>query len=160
MSVIVVRRGDEGVSIMRLQGVALDALSPEQFDKTVAAEIAKWPLPDQAAVVSWREMPDEAVPADRYFRAAWTDATSELVVGIDMRKAREAHREHLRLLRAPKLAALDIDYQREDEVGDTRLKKAVAKRKQALRDVTDDPAIDAAQTPEELKAVVPAALTT
>jgi hypothetical protein len=34
----------------------------------------------------------------------------------------------------------------------------IAAEKQALRDATDDPAITAAATPDELKAVVPVAL--
>ena len=57
------------------------------------------------------------------------------------------------------MAALDIDYQRADEAADVARKREVVRRKQALRDVTDDPAIEAAQTPEELKAAIPAALT-
>ena len=45
-----------------------------------------------------------------------------------------------------------------DEAGDVAAKAVIAVKKRALRDVTDDPAIAAATTPEALKAVVPAAL--
>ena len=54
-----------------------------------------------------------------------------------------------------KLAALDVEYQHADERGDVAEKARIAAKKQALRDVTADPAIEAAQTPEALKAVWP-----
>lgn len=76
----------------------------------------------------------------------------------DMAKCREALRVRLRARRAPLLAALDVEYQRADEAGDAAAKKRIAARKQALRDVTADPAIDAAQTPADLMHVLPEAL--
>lgn len=96
------------------------------------------------------------IPADRTFRSAWED--KGVAIDVNMPKAREIHRNRLRDMRAPKLAQLDVDYQRADERGDAAEKQSIAQRKQALRDVTADPAIDAAATPEELKAVLPAAL--
>ena len=42
--------------------------------------------------------------------------------------------------------------------GDTVAKAAVAAQKRVLRDVTADPRIDAAKTPDELRAVWPDAL--
>lgn len=88
------------------------------------------------------------LPQSRDFRQAWVQHGSR--VEIDMTKAREVHRDRIREQRAPMLAALDIEYQRADEVGDTSLKKEIAAKKQALRDATADPSIDAAQTPDEL----------
>lgn len=81
-----------------------------------------------------------------------------MTITINMGRAREIHGDRLRALRAPILAQLDVEYQRADEKGDAAGKKAVAVRKQALRDVTADPAIDTATTPEALAAVMPAAL--
>lgn len=101
--------------------------------------------------------PDAGPPHDRTFRNAWKFEDGWIVV--DMEKARELHRNKLRELRKPKLEALDVEYQRADEAGNSAEKKKVAAKKQALRDVTSDPAIDAAKTPDELKAVLPAALT-
>lgn len=76
---------------------------------------------------------------------------------FDMAKAREIWRDKMRTAREPLLATLDVLYQRTLEAGfDT---SDVVARKQALRDVTADPAIDAAQTLDELKAVWPAILT-
>lgn len=99
---------------------------------------------------------DQSDLPDRTFRNAWKDYGDS--IGIDMAAAREIHKEKLRQLRAPKLAALDIEYQRADENGDAVKKADIAAQKRALRDVTRLPEIDAAQTPEELKAVMPESL--
>lgn len=71
---------------------------------------------------------------------------------------REKERELRRRARAPKLAVLDVEYMRADEAGDPAEKARVAAKKQALRDVTIDPAIEAATTPEELRAAWPVIL--
>lgn len=109
---------------------------------------------------AWDRLPEDAsnprfvdpedVPTDRTFREAWKPDLT-----LDMDRARDIWRDKMRAAREPLLAALDIEYQRADERGDTGAKADVVSRKQALRDVTDDPAIDAAQTPEDLKAVWP-----
>lgn len=93
------------------------------------------------------------IPSDRTFRNAWKAQGAK--VEVDMVKAREIKRDSLRILRAPLLAALDIEYQRADEEGNVAAKAEIAAKKQALRDVTEDPALEAAQTPEELKTVLP-----
>lgn len=66
---------------------------------------------------------------------------------------RDKERELRRRARTPRLAALDIDYMRADERGDEVEKLRIAAKKQYLRDITDDPAIEAAQTPDELISV-------
>jgi hypothetical protein len=78
-----------------------------------------------------------------------------MIVTVDMSKARKIQRNRIRVARAPALAELDIAYQRADEQGDAEAKAAVVAQKQALRDAPEDPAIDAAKTPEELAAVMP-----
>jgi hypothetical protein len=75
------------------------------------------------------------------------------MIQIDMLKARGIHRDRMRLARAPKLAALDIAYQRAHETASDT--SAIVAQKQALRDVTADPAIDTAQMPDDLKNVWP-----
>ena len=78
------------------------------------------------------------------------------MITVDMIKARAIHRDRMREARAPKLAAIDVAFQRAIEDGtDT---SSIVAQKQAFRDVTDDPAIEAAQTPDELKLVWPAIL--
>lgn len=97
---------------------------------------------------------DAAIPTDRTFRSAFV--MGEAGVNVDMVKAREVKRDELRLLRKPLLEAEDAAYMRALEDGaSTQDLTAIVTRKQVLRDVTDDPAIEAAETPEELKAVLP-----
>lgn len=103
-------------------------------------------------------MVDEAaIPATRDFRNAWV--LNGKAVAVDMPKARDIHRDRLRALRAPLFAGLDIEYQRADEAGDKVAKSEIAAKKKALRDVTVDPAIEAAKTPDELISVIPLSLT-
>jgi hypothetical protein len=80
------------------------------------------------------------------------------VIKVNMDKAREVKKDMIRAERAPKLEALDVAFMRAVEAGDAEKQAEIAAKKQALRDATDDPVIAAAQTPEELKAAVPAAL--
>ena len=105
----------------------------------------KWP------VRSWRFCAAEDFPVDRTYRDAWRDTGTEII--HDMAHAREIHREHLRRDRAPILAALDVEYLRALEGTAKRTPGEVVSEKRRLRDITKHPAIDAAQTVEELKAV-------
>ena len=115
---------------------------------------------------AWDKLPADAInpvfvdpseiPSDRTFRNAWKQNAGK--VEHDMAKCRDLWRAHLRVLRKPKLEALDAEYMRADEIGDTGLKAQIAAQKQVLRDVTVDPAIDAAQTPQALKQFLPAVL--
>jgi hypothetical protein len=128
----------------------------ETYDATPPqAYCARWHpnLQSEIDIAGIREITLDEVPTDRTFRDAW-----KLDLTHDMAKARDIQREHLRRLCAPKLAALDVEYQRADEAGDVALKRQIAAQRQALRDVTGDPAIEAAQAPDELKAVIPAVL--
>ena len=96
-----------------------------------------------------RDASSVTVPADRTFRGAWQ--FNGAAVEIDMSAARDIHRDNLRAERAPRLAALDVDYMKALETsGDTA---AIAADKQALRDVTADARIEAAATPDALKAL-------
>jgi hypothetical protein len=75
------------------------------------------------------------------------------MITVNMTKARDIHRAKMRAAREPLFAALDVAYQRATETGaDTSV---IVAKKQALRDVTNDPAIEAAQTTDQLKAVWP-----
>lgn len=104
----------------------------------------------------WEFIDPAVIPTDRTFRAAWVrDAGG---VSVDMEKAVEVHKDTLRKVRAPLLQALDIEMMTAWAKGDTKTAQEVEAKKQALRDVTDDPRIEAATTPDELKAVVPEVL--
>lgn len=78
------------------------------------------------------------------------------MITINMAKARDIHRAKMRDARGPLFASLDVAYQRATETGSDT--SAIVAKKQALRDVTSDPAIEAAQTTVELKAVWPSIL--
>ena len=80
------------------------------------------------------------------------------MITVNMTKAVEINKDMIRQERKPKLAALDVEFMRAVEAGDADKQAEIAAKKQALRDATSDPAITAATTPDELKAVVPSAL--
>lgn len=106
--------------------------------------------------INVRVIDDADVPQDRTFRKAWRDTGA---IGVDMVKAREIHRDLLRAVRKPLFEPLDAAYLKADEAGDTAEKQRIAAKKQALRDVTKHPGIEAAKSTDELKAVMPPALT-
>tara|TARA_R100001510_G_C7490760_1_gene98673 strand:+ start:42 stop:314 length:273 start_codon:yes stop_codon:yes gene_type:complete len=74
-------------------------------------------------------------------------------IGVNIPKAKELQKERFRRVRQPLLEALDIDYQRADEAGDASKKTEVATKKQALRDVTNNTALNDATTEAEVRAV-------
>lgn len=113
--------------------------------------IGKWVPEARKTVLSVREV--DSFEKDRTFRQAWRD---EGTVRVNMPAAREIHRARIRAKRAKLFPELDAQVMRANEMG-TDPSEAIAK-KQRLRDLPADPAIDAAQTPEELKAAWPAIL--
>lgn len=149
MRKIIYARPDGGMSIV----VPVINTLPIVEDITDAqAEQRAWDrLPADA--IQPRFVTDAEIPSDRTFRDAW--AMVGLSVVVDMPKARELHKHKLRALRAPKLTTLDVAYLKADEGGNAALKAQIAATKRALRDVTADPRIAAALTPEELKIIIP-----
>ena len=69
-----------------------------------------------------------------------------------MAKAKEIHKTHIREARTPKLAELDIEFQKALETDDATKKAEVISKKQALRDAPADSAINAATDEAGLKA--------
>jgi len=80
------------------------------------------------------------------------------MITVDMTKAREIKRDMIRAERKPLLEQLDVEFMRAQEQGDQAKADEIAAKKQALRDAPADPVIESATTPDELKAVTPAAL--
>tara|TARA_R100001079_G_C4307167_1_gene93601 strand:- start:5 stop:265 length:261 start_codon:yes stop_codon:yes gene_type:complete len=70
--------------------------------------------------------------------------------GIDMAKAREIHKTNIRTARTPKLAELDIEFQKALETGASTTD--IVAKKQALRDAPADSGIAAASDAAALKA--------
>lgn len=131
-------------------GLAVIIPAPE-CGLTIEEIVAK----DVPAGVPFKIVDAADIPQDRTFRNAWADNGT---ISVDLSKAREIKRDQIRAQRAPLLTALDIEFMRASERGDNGAMAAIAARKQALRDATKDPAIEAAATPDELKAVTPKAL--
>ena len=69
--------------------------------------------------------------------------------GIDMAKAKEIHKTHIRNARAPKLAELDIEFQKAQETSASTTD--IVTKKNALRDAPAAVGISSATTTDELK---------
>lgn len=115
-------------------------------------ELAKSVVP---AGAEYHIVDESEVPEDRTFRGAWVHDGG---IKVDMEKAKDIWRDKIREQRRPILESLDVAFIRALETGDTELVGDIRAQKQALRDATDDPVIDAAATPEELKAAIPEVL--
>jgi hypothetical protein len=135
-------------------GVDLITSRRQSSDAVIAAEISKSSFGDDKSVASWRRISRSDIPQSREFREAWTD-TGAGEIRQDISKCRKIHRDRIREARKPLLDSLDTEYQIADEQDNKARKREVAQKKQRLRDATDDPRIEAAQTVEELKAVWP-----
>ena len=70
--------------------------------------------------------------------------------GIDMAKAKEIHKARIRVARAPKLAELDVEFQKALETSSSTTD--IIAKKQALRDAPAAVGISTATTTDELKA--------
>ena len=77
------------------------------------------------------------------------------MIKIDMAKAVEIQRNRIRTLREPMLAKLDVEFMRAVERNDNAEQTRIAGEKQRLRDMTKNPRLIAAKTPEELAIILP-----
>jgi hypothetical protein len=153
---IIITRDDGGISIMNITTDVLDVISgaPDQLETIIEIEINQWAKGSKLTCTSWRVLNDnENLPEKDIFRNALRD--NGKVLAHDMPTARDLWRNKMRKVRKPLLEALDVAYQRADEDNNIKAKLDAAQSKRALRDVTADPAIEAAQTVDELKAVWP-----
>jgi len=138
------------IIITKIKGVSIMNCPDET---RLDSALSKWQKEHPGKYVSHRVGDDSERQTDRTFRDACKDTSGVLEVSMPI--ARDIHREDLRCVRKPLLAALDVEYMRADERGDALEKSRIAALKQALRDVTADPRIETAQTPEALKLVWP-----
>lgn len=127
---------------------ALERVLGPLTDEAYRAHVLERSIPDGASNVT--ALPEDwSAPIDRGFRDAWRLKGRQ--VEIDMGKARNLHRDRLRGQRATRLAELDVAAVRGLESGHPLTE--IAAKKQRLRDAPAHPAIDAAQTPEQLAAI-------
>lgn len=102
---------------------------------------------DVPSGVNYKVITPDELPQDRHFRNAWI---LDDEVKIDLNKAKEIHKNSIRRVRRSLLESLDIQFQRALETGEDT--STIVAQKNALRDATNNPAIDSAASPEELKA--------
>ena len=69
--------------------------------------------------------------------------------GVDMANAREIHKTNIRTARTPKLAELDVEFQKALETGASTTD--IVAKKQALRDAPADAGIASASDTDALK---------
>ena len=103
--------------------------------------------------VPYKLVDQDSLP-DRYFRLAWRFNT-DAGVKIDISTSKEIQRDKFRIARKPLLAALDVEFMRAVESGDSIRQSEIASQKQALRDVTT---IELPDTLEGIKATWPSIL--
>ena len=72
------------------------------------------------------------------------------IIKTDMAKAKEIHKTNIRIARTPKLAELDIEFQKALETGASTTD--IVAKKQALRDAPADSEITSAADTDALKA--------
>lgn len=111
-------------------------------------------LPTDAINPQWVD--ESVIPTDRTFRNAWKAVSGTVV--HDMPKALSIAQDKVREARAPKLAALDVEFMRAVETGDTAKQAQVAAQKQRLRDATSDPRLSQAPNANVLKAAMQAVI--
>lgn len=92
--------------------------------------------------------------SDREFRDAWRFCDKQ-GIRVDLDAAKEIHKDRIRVKRKPLLEALDVDYIRALESGDSAASTRIVKRKQQLRDLTAAPEIANAKTVDELRQFKP-----
>lgn len=120
-------------------------------DANIFAEVMRAFAGSAVQPVKWRRIRQEDIPADRTFRNALTDDGAKLHHPVE--KCKPLHLEKLRRLRQPVLDQLDRDWMKANGTGDTAEATKIEAKRQRLRDITKDPRIDAAQTPEDLKQI-------
>ena len=130
MSKIIYTNSDGTVSIITPAGDVNDAIK------------------DVPSGLSYEIVEDSAIPTDRSFRNAWKQNSK--TIETDMTKAKEIHKTNIRTARVPKLAELDIEFQRALETSaDT---STIVAKKQTLRDAPSASGISTAASEADLKA--------
>ena len=87
-------------------------------------------IKDVPSGLSYEIVEDSVIPTDRSFRNAWKQNSK--TIETDMTKAKEIHKDKIRIARAPKLAELDIEFQKALETSSSTTD--IVAKKQALRD--------------------------
>ena len=130
MSRIIYTNSDGTVSIITPAGDVNDAIK------------------DVPSGLSYEIVEDSAIPTDRSFRNAWKQNSK--TIETDMTKAKEIHKDKIRIARTPKLAELDIEFQKALETSSSTTD--IVAKKQVLRDAPAASGISTAASEADLKA--------
>ena len=140
---IVYKREDGGVSI----------IIPSPNSGLTVEQVAAKDVPKGRP---YKIVDESVIPKDRSFRGAWNLDLGEGVVSVNMQQAKDILRDKIREARVEPLGMLDTAFLKALELGSDT--SQITSDKQALRDATADPTIDAATTPEDLMRVNPAGI--
>jgi len=105
-------------------------------------------IKDVPSGLSYEIVEDSAIPTDRSFRNAWKQNSK--TIETDMTKAKEIHKDKIRTARTPKLAELDIEFQKALETSSSTTD--IVAKKQVLRDAPAASGISTAASEADLKA--------
>ena len=130
MSRIIYTNSDGTVSIITPAGDVNDAIK------------------DVPSGLSYEIVEDSVIPTDRSFRNAWKQNSK--TIETDMTKAKEIHKDKIRIARTPKLAELDIEFQKALETSSSTTD--IVAKKQLLRDAPAASGISPAASEADLKA--------
>ena len=92
------------------------------------------------------------VPSDRNYRDRWVLNGNRKVITEDLATAKTLFKEQIREVRKPLLEALDVDYMKALEAGNSSAQTTAKNKKQALRDAPAASDITNASNITELKA--------
>ena len=131
MSKVVIYKDGDGVAVVvPAPGVGIDHVIKHDIPRNVDYKIVDSSL----------------IPPDRTFRDAWN-----MDCEVDMDAAKDIWHDRMRPVRNDRLKALDIEWMKAMEKGETKEASNIAALKQSLRDVTDRSDIHDYHTPEGLK---------
>lgn len=160
-----VTRSDGGVAFMRILMIARGGLLPYGA-AWIDEKAGIWGRDPSAAVIehevrkqfgtdaaSWRMVEDAEVPSERDFRNAVRDDGKKLRHDID--HAKSIVRDRIRERRERELAVLDGKWMRATGQGKKAEADAIEAQRQQWRDAPADPRIDAAQTVDALRVLLP-----
>lgn len=151
MKKIIYTRSDGGLSVVH---PAENARLDNETDAEFISRIVEKDVPPGALDVQIVDA--TSIPTDRTFRNAWKAGVGK--VEHNLPKCLTLAQDAIRVARAPKLAALDVEFMRAVEIGDAAKQAQIAAQKQRLRDATADARLTNAQTPEALKAAMAAVI--
>ncbi len=129
----------------------LTCINPATGKNFTIEEIAAKDVP--AGITTYSIVDNSVLPSDRNFRNAWKATglgNTTATVGEDITAARELHKTNIRNARTPKLAALDVEFQKAQETSSSTAE--IVDQKRLLRDAPAASGIATAANTTELKA--------